>query len=79
MFEPGMRIGLGELIVVIFVILVIFSASRMGTLGNSLGKFVYSLRKASRGQDFIDVKRMPDGSRPKGKPEDATVIEDEPK
>ena len=51
----------------------------MGTLGNSLGKFLYSFRKASKGQDFIDVKRMSDGSRPKGKPEDTAVVEDKPK
>ena len=31
----------------------------MGQLGNAMGKFVYSFRKASRGQDFVDVKPLP--------------------
>jgi sec-independent protein translocase protein TatA len=51
-----MTFGTGELIVIAFVLVVIFSASRMGTLGNALGKFVYSFRKASRGNDLIDVR-----------------------
>jgi sec-independent protein translocase protein TatA len=50
------RLGFGELLVIAFVLLVVFSASRMAALGNSLGKFVDSFRKASRGQGFIDVK-----------------------
>ncbi len=48
--------GTGELIVLALVVVVIFSASRMGALGNALGKFVYSFKKASRGDDLIDVK-----------------------
>ena len=49
-------LGTGEWIVIVFVLVVVFSASRMGTLGNALGKFVYSFKKASKGEDFIDVK-----------------------
>ncbi len=73
-----MRLGIGEIIVIVFVIVVVFSASRMASLGNSLGKFIYSFRKAAKGQDFIDVKRIPDGSRVKGAnpPEDAAVVEE---
>jgi len=50
------RVGFGELLVIGFVLLVVFSASRMASLGNALGKFVYSFKKASQGQGFIDVK-----------------------
>jgi len=50
------RLGFGELLVILFVLLVVFSASRMSSLGNALGKFVYSFKKASQGQGFIDVK-----------------------
>ena len=56
-------LGLGELIVLGFVLVVVFSASRMGQLGNAVGKFVYSFRKASKGEDFVDVKPLPPGSR----------------
>lgn len=52
---PPMGLGAGEIIVLVFVLVVIFSASRMGALGNALGKFVYSLKKAAKGHDLIDV------------------------
>ena len=51
-----MNIGYGELVMLGVIILIIFSASRMGTLGNAIGKFVYSFKKASKGDGFIDVK-----------------------
>ena len=50
------RLGFGELLVIGFVLLVVFSASRMSALGNALGKFVYSFKKATQGQGFIDAK-----------------------
>jgi sec-independent protein translocase protein TatA len=69
------RLGFGELLVIVFVLLVVFSASRMAALGNALGKFVYSFRKAVQGQGFIDVKpertlRPPDEAAARdGKPD----------
>jgi sec-independent protein translocase protein TatA len=50
------RVGLGELLVIGFVLLVVLSASRMAALGNAVGKFVYSFRKAARGEGFIDAR-----------------------
>jgi sec-independent protein translocase protein TatA len=48
-------LGTGEIIILAFVVVVIFSASRMGKLGNAVGKFVYSFKRASRGGDMVDV------------------------
>ncbi len=70
-----MSCGYGELFVLAFVLVVIFSASRMGALGNALGKFIYSFKKASKGQDFVDVKRSGRLPRPTDI-EDATVIDE---
>jgi sec-independent protein translocase protein TatA len=55
------RVGLGELLVIGFVLLVVLSASRMAALGNAVGKFVYSFRKAARGEDFVDgrARKLP--------------------
>ena len=53
------RLGLGELLVIGFVLLVVLSASRMAALGNALGKFVYSFRKAARGEGFVDARHRP--------------------
>ena len=57
----GLR--LGELIMIGFILVVVFSAARMGQLGNAVGRFVYSFRKASKGNDFVDVKPLPPTSR----------------
>lgn len=65
--------GAGELIILAIIIVVVLSASRMGALGNALGKFVYSFRKAARGQDFVDVSPRPPGRLPKAEAEDAEV------
>ncbi|MBL8909882.1 MAG: twin-arginine translocase TatA/TatE family subunit [Archangium sp.] len=49
-------IGTGEIIMLVVIILIVFSASRMSALGNAIGRFVYSFKKASAGDGFIDVK-----------------------
>jgi sec-independent protein translocase protein TatA len=63
-----MGLGTGEIIILAFVVVVIFSASRMGRLGNAVGKFVYSFKRASRGQDLVDVtprssRELPNGNK----------------
>lgn len=70
-----MNIGVGELVMLVVIIVIIFSASRMGALGNAIGKFVYSFKKASKGDDFVDVKPT---SRLSARPpiEDAQITED---
>lgn len=70
--------GVGELIVIGFVLLVVFSASRMGQLGNALGKFVYSFRKAVRGNGFVDVKPKKLGPLKQVPEEDADITTSKP-
>jgi sec-independent protein translocase protein TatA len=50
-----MHMGLGEVIMLVVIVFIVFSASRMGTLGDAIGKFVYSFKKASKGEELIDV------------------------
>lgn len=71
-----MVIGSGELIMLAIILVVVFSASRMGQLGNAVGKFVYSFRKASQGEGFVDVRPAP--RLDKGT-EEAQVIDQAPK
>lgn len=59
-------LGTGELLMLGIILLIILSASRMGRLGDSLGRFVYSFKRASKGEHVIDVtpekpvRRKPD-------------------
>jgi sec-independent protein translocase protein TatA len=50
-----MEIGAGEIILISFVLMVIFSASRVGRLGDALGRFVYSFKRAASGKRTVDV------------------------
>ncbi|MBE2250348.1 MAG: twin-arginine translocase TatA/TatE family subunit [Myxococcus sp.] len=63
--------GVGEVAMIAAILVIVFSASRMGQLGNSLGKFVYSFKKASKGDDLVDgkAKRLERGD------EDAQVVD----
>jgi sec-independent protein translocase protein TatA len=70
-----MRIGPGELVVLGVTLVVIFSASRMATLGNALGKFVHSFKKASKGDAFVDGKVTSKRLEGKGPIEDAQIVE----
>lgn len=71
-----MSIGTGETIMLVIIVLIVFSASRMGTLGNAVGRFVYSFKKASKGEGFVDVK--PSSKIEKGTV-DAEIIRDSKK
>jgi len=71
-----MSIGSGEIIMLVIILIVVFSASRMGTLGNAVGRFVHSFKKASQGDGFIDVK--PTTKLQKGS-EDAEFTDGSPK
>lgn len=59
----SVKIGLTEVLFVAAVLLIVFSASRMSAIGNALGKFVYSFKKAKGGEGFIDSKTVSMGSR----------------
>jgi sec-independent protein translocase protein TatA len=69
--------GVGEILVIVFVLVLVFSASRMGQLGNALGKFVYSFKKAARGEDFVDGGRAStrlEHRRGPQAPQDASLV-----
>lgn len=67
-----MNVGMGEIIMLAIILVIVFSASRMGVLGNAVGRFVHSFRKASQGDGFIDVQAKP--KLEKGS-EDAQIID----
>lgn len=64
--------GIGEILMIVAILAIVFSASRMGQLGNALGKFVYSFKKASKGDDLVDATTAPKLERGA---EDAQVVD----
>jgi sec-independent protein translocase protein TatA len=53
---PPMRLGFGEILIVLVVVLLIFGANKIPQLGDALGKGIKNFRKATGGgDDSIDV------------------------
>jgi sec-independent protein translocase protein TatA len=51
-----MRLGFGEILIVLVVVLLIFGANKIPQLGDALGKEIKNFRKATGGtDDSIDV------------------------
>ncbi len=50
-----MRLGFGEILIVLVVLLLVFGANKIPQLGDALGKGIRNFRKAAREDDSIDV------------------------
>jgi sec-independent protein translocase protein TatA len=48
-------LGMGELVVILLIVLLVFGASRLPQLGESLGKAVKGLKRGLNSDDDIDV------------------------
>ena len=57
----GLRTG--EIITIVIILFIVFSASRMATLGDAIGAFFYSFKKASKGDAFIDAHAVSSGAK----------------
>ena len=51
----AMRLGFGEILIILVVVLLIFGANKIPQLGDALGKGIRNFRKASSNDDAIDV------------------------
>ncbi len=57
-----MRLGIGEILIVLVVVLLIFGANKIPQLGDALGKGIKNFRKATGGaDDSIDVTPPKEG------------------
>ncbi|MCC6808963.1 MAG: twin-arginine translocase TatA/TatE family subunit [Deltaproteobacteria bacterium] len=65
-----MGLGVGEMLLILFVVLLVFGAGRLPQLGQSLGKALNQFKKAATSNE-IDVTpqpppaQVPPGSKPK--------------
>jgi len=50
-----MRMGFGEILIVLVVVLLVFGANKIPQLGDALGKGIRNFRKSAREDDSIDV------------------------
>ena len=59
------NIGFGELLLILLVVLLVFGSSKLPQLGDALGKSIRNFKKATSGDDAIDVtpKKLPEGTQ----------------
>ncbi len=48
-------IGITELVIILVIVIIIFGAKRLPELGSGVGKAIKNFKKATTGQDEIDV------------------------
>jgi len=58
-----MRMGFGEILVILIVVLLIFGANKIPQLGDALGKGIRNFKKATKEDDAIDVTPKPEAAQ----------------
>ena len=53
-------LGIGELLVILVIVLIIFGAGRLPEIGEGVGRGIRSFRKAVRTPDEIDITPKPE-------------------
>ncbi|MBC7171636.1 MAG: twin-arginine translocase TatA/TatE family subunit [Polyangiaceae bacterium] len=62
------QLGMGELLVVLIIVMLVFGASRLPQLGEGLGKAVRNLKRGLQTDDDIDVTPAPKDEAPRQVP-----------
>ena len=47
--------GMGELVIILLIVLVVFGANKLPSIGDALGRSIKNFKRASTGNDEIDV------------------------
>jgi sec-independent protein translocase protein TatA len=65
------RLGLGELLVILVIVLIIFGAGKLPEIGRGLGKGIQNFRKAASGAEDEDNQGSSKGKAIEGKKSDS--------
>jgi len=65
------NLGFGELLLILMVVLLVFGTSKLPQLGDALGKSIRNFKKATSGDDAIDVtpQKLPPAQPQQGVPQ----------
>ena len=67
--------GMGELLVILVIVLLVFGAGKLPQIGDSLGRSIKNFKRAAAGDEELDVtKKKEIASRSAEDVEDAEVI-----
>ena len=64
-------LGIGELVVILVIVMIIFGAGKLPEIGEGLGRGIRNFRKAVKAPDEIDITPKKDDDKPQneGKPQ----------
>ena len=69
-------LGVGELLVILVIVLIIFGAGKLPEIGEGLGRGIRSFRKAVKAPDEIDV--TPRAEQPEAPKQERQAQDDKP-
>jgi sec-independent protein translocase protein TatA len=49
--------GMGELLIILVIVMLIFGAGKLPAIGESLGRSIKNFKRATNGEDEIEVKQ----------------------
>lgn len=52
--------GIPELLLILLIVLLVFGAGKLPQIGDALGRSIKNFKRASRGEDEIEVKKKPE-------------------
>ena len=58
-------LGIGELVVILVIVMIIFGAGKLPEIGEGLGRGVRNFRKAMKAPDEIDITPKKDDEQPR--------------
>jgi len=51
--------GIPELLLILLIVLLVFGAGKLPQIGDALGRSIKNFKRASKGEDEIEVKKKP--------------------
>jgi len=51
--------GMGELLIILLIVLVIFGANKLPQIGDALGRSIRNFKRATNGDEEIEVSKKP--------------------
>jgi sec-independent protein translocase protein TatA len=68
--------GMGELLIILLIVMVIFGASKLPQIGHGLGSAIKNFKRAAQGEDEIEVSKKKEIEGGKGAKELASGSDD---
>ena len=57
------RIGMGEIVVVFFIVILLFGAKRLPEIGSSIGKAIREFKKVSKDEEVNTIGKDSNGTK----------------